>query len=99
MSTNRSTLRRMNRRTFVQSSIAAALFAARPVWPAVPAHKIDRIGLQLYTVRGALEKDFEGTLAKVAAIGYREVEFAGYFDHFPEDVRAILDCHGLTSRR
>src|SRR2546425_9900178 len=38
--------------------------------------RIPRIGLQLYTVRGLMKQDFEGTLAKVAAIGYSEVEFA-----------------------
>ena len=87
----------MNRRTFLQSSIAAALVADRPAWLAVPVRKIDPIGLQLYTVRFALEKDFEGTLAKVAAVGYREVEFADYFNHSPKDIRAILDRHGLTA--
>ncbi len=53
--------------------------------------------MQLYTVRDGMKTDFEGTLAKVAAIGYREVEFAGYFDHSPQDVRAILDRQKLTS--
>jgi sugar phosphate isomerase/epimerase len=87
----------MNRRRFVQSSVATALFPVRPVWLAVPARKIDPIGLQLYTVRFALEKEFEGTIAKVAAVGYREVEFAGYFDHSPKEIRAVLDRHGLTA--
>jgi sugar phosphate isomerase/epimerase len=87
----------MNRRTFVQSSIASALLAARPAWPTGSAHKIDTIGLQLYTVRNALETNFAGTIAKVAAVGYREVEFAGYFDHSPKDIRAVLDRHGLIS--
>jgi sugar phosphate isomerase/epimerase len=44
-----------------------------------------------------MEKDFEGTVAKVEAIGYKEVEFAGYFDHSPKNVRAILDEHHLTA--
>jgi sugar phosphate isomerase/epimerase len=87
----------MKRRSFLQSSIVAALSAASPAWPADPNHKIAAIGLQLYTVRGTLEKDFEGTLAKVTAVGYREVEFAGYFDHSPKDIRSALDRHGLTS--
>jgi sugar phosphate isomerase/epimerase len=64
---------------------------------AMAEHKIERLGLQLYTVRNEMGKDFEGTLAKVAAAGYREVEFAGYFDHAPKDVRAILDRHKLTA--
>jgi sugar phosphate isomerase/epimerase len=44
-----------------------------------------------------MAKDFEGTLAKVAAAGYQEVEFAGYFDQDPKKVRAILDRHKLTA--
>jgi sugar phosphate isomerase/epimerase len=95
----------MNRRTFIGTSIAATLAAAaKPAWAADSTHHIDRIGLQLYTVRGTMKTDFEGTIAKVAAIGYKEVEFAGvftansgYFDHAPKDVRAILDKNGLAS--
>ena len=64
---------------------------------AADSRKLDRIGMQLYTVRDLMKTDFEGTLAKVAAIGYNEVEFAGYFDHKPQDVRAMLDKLHLTS--
>jgi len=99
----------MNRRTFIGSSLAATLSAAaRPAWAADSArffksnppeavHQIDRIGLQLYTVRDAMKTDFEDTIAKVAATGYKEVEFAGYFEHSPQDVRALLDKNGLGS--
>ena len=87
----------MNRRTFISTSIAASVVASRPSWAADAAHHIDRVGLQLYTVRDAMKTDFEGTIAKVAATGYKEVEFAGYFDHSPKDVRAILDKNGLAS--
>ena len=52
------------------------------------------IGLQLYTVRDLLEKDFEGTLERVAQIGYTNMEFAGYYNRTPEQVRAVLDRHG-----
>jgi len=90
-------MRRMNRRTFISTSIAATLAASRPSWAADSAHKIERIGVQLYTVRDAMKTDFAGTIAKVAAIGYKEVEFAGYFDHSPKDVRAILDKNDLAS--
>src|SRR2546428_9405156 len=91
-------MRRMNRRTFIGTSIAATLAAAaKPSWPPEAAHKIDRIGLQLYTVRDAMKTDFEGNIAKVAATGYKEVEFAGYFDHSPEDVRAVLDKTSLAA--
>jgi sugar phosphate isomerase/epimerase len=87
----------MNRRAFLQSSGAAAamsLFSRRAF---APQNKIDRIGLQLYSVRDLMKQDMPGTLAKVAAIGFKEVEFAGLFDRSPKDVRAMLDRHGLTA--
>lgn len=58
---------------------------------------LERIGVQLYTVRSLMEADFAGTLAAVAAAGYQEVEFAGYFDHSPQEVKAVLDRVGLTA--
>jgi sugar phosphate isomerase/epimerase len=61
------------------------------------AAAIKRIGLQLYTVRTIMAKDFEGTLAAVSAAGYKEVEFAGYYDKSPKEVRALLDRYNLTS--
>ena len=95
----------MNRRTFIGTSIAATFTAAaKPAWAADTTHHIDRVGVQLYTVRAAMKTDFEGTIAKVAAVGYKEVEFAGilapdkgYFGRSPKDVRAILDKNGLSS--
>ena len=97
----------MNRRTFIGTSVAATLAAAaKPAWAADTAHlagrspvahAIDRVGLQLYTVRDAMKTDVEGTIAKVAATGYKEVEFAGYFDHSPKAIRAMLDQNGLVS--
>lgn len=55
------------------------------------------LGLQLYTVRDLMQRDFEGTLRAVAAAGYAQVEFAGYFDHTPAQVRAALSAAGLTA--
>jgi sugar phosphate isomerase/epimerase len=65
--------------------------------PATSPGSIDRVGLQLYTVRTEMGRDFEGTLARVAAIGYREVEFAGYFERSPAAVRKALNDTGLTA--
>src|SRR5271169_5584755 len=86
----------MDRRAFLGTMTAASLLSSRLSWAAAD-HRIEKIGLQLYTVRAEMPKDFEGTLAKVAEIGYKEVEFAGYFNHSPQEVRAILDRHGLTA--
>ncbi|HEU4829783.1 MAG TPA: sugar phosphate isomerase/epimerase [Gemmatimonadales bacterium] len=59
--------------------------------------RLDAIGVQLYTLRTLLAKDFEGTLAALARIGYREVEFAGLYDRAPADIRGILDREGLMA--
>ncbi len=53
-------------------------------------------GLQLYSVRDAMAEDMEKTLAAVAAIGYKKVEFAGFFGHPAEEVAAWLKQYGLT---
>ena len=55
------------------------------------------IGVQLYTVRGLMARDFDGTLAQVARIGYEEVEFAGYFGRTPAQVRESVTRHGLVA--
>jgi sugar phosphate isomerase/epimerase len=90
----------MNRRTFIHSSIAATtLLATSRSWAASADgdHRVSPIGLQLYTVRDMMKTDFAGTLAKVAGVGYKEVEMAGYFDHPAKDVRGMLDSNGLSS--
>ncbi len=86
----------MDRRTFL-SAVTAATLLRDKLACAAGEHSLKKIGVQLFTVRDAMKQDFEGTLAKVAEIGYQEVEFAGYFDHPPRDVKAILSRHGLTA--
>lgn len=66
---------------------------ARAQRPAV----IRPLGLQLYTVRSLMAHDVDGTLATVAEIGYREVEFAGYFGRTPAQVREALARHELAA--
>jgi sugar phosphate isomerase/epimerase len=92
----------IDRRRFVKTLGAAtgALAVGLPSVSALaeePMEDLDRIGLQLYTVRDDMKKDFEGTLKNVAGIGYKQVEFAGYFDHSPADVRAILKRYHLDA--
>jgi sugar phosphate isomerase/epimerase len=58
----------------------------------------DMIGIQMYTVRDQLQADFDGTVEKIARIGYRNLEFAGYYNRTPEQVRALLDRVGAVSR-
>ncbi len=57
-----------------------------------------QIGLELYTVRDAMQTDFEGVLAKIASFGYKEVEPAsGYNNMSPKEFRAMLDRYGLSA--
>jgi len=89
----------MNRRTFLETAstvTAATLLTSRMGW-AAGDHKIDKVGLQLYTVRDRMKDDFDGTIAKVAQVGYKEVEFAGYFGRTGEQVRAACDKNGLAA--
>jgi sugar phosphate isomerase/epimerase len=55
------------------------------------------IGVQLYTLRDEMENDFEGTLRKVAALGYEGVEFAGYYGWEAEKLKQLLDEIGLKT--
>ncbi len=54
-------------------------------------------GIQLYSLRDISDKDLRGTLKKVSEMGYKTVEFAGFFDNKAEDVRSWLDEYGLTA--
>ena len=77
---------------------AAGLAGIRSVelFPA-SADQLKNIGVQLYTVREALEADFEGTLDRLAAIGYREVEFAWNRGAAPASTHAALRRAGLRA--
>lgn len=55
------------------------------------------VGLQLYTLRNETEKDFIGTLKKVAELGYQAVEFAGYGDIDAKEMKRVLDGLGLKA--
>jgi sugar phosphate isomerase/epimerase len=58
---------------------------------------LERIGIQLYTVRELMTRDAAGTLEKLATIGYKEVEFAGLYGKSARQMRALLDRYGLTA--
>lgn len=55
------------------------------------------VALQLYTLRDQTEKDFLGTIRKVADMGYKAVEFAGYFNTPANELKALLDELGLQA--
>ena len=53
------------------------------------------LGLQLYSVRDLLPKDYDGTLQQVASLGYREVEAAGFYNHTAGQVKQAMRNAGL----
>lgn len=59
--------------------------------------RLDRVGLELYTIRGLVRSDMPGTLARVAEIGYKEVEFHAYFGRSNAEIRDLLAKNGLAS--
>ncbi len=53
------------------------------------------IGIQLYSVRENMAADFEGTLRKIAAMGYTGVETAGFPGSTPQKAKKLFDELGL----
>jgi len=92
---------RTSRRDFLIGSAGA--FAATALtfnWPAeLLANPLGKpIGLQLYTVGAELEKDYDGTLRQIAAIGYKEIETGVSPKHKAADVKKSLEEAGLRCR-
>jgi sugar phosphate isomerase/epimerase len=88
----------MKRRNFLKSGgLAAAGLLLPPLVQATGKTRLERIGIQLYTVRDLMARDTAGTLEALAAIGYDEVEFVGFHGHSPADVRAMLDNTGIAA--
>lgn len=56
------------------------------------------IGLQLWSLRESLPKDLPGTLARIRAMGFQEVEGAGLWGRTASDLRRALDAAGLRCR-
>lgn len=94
----------VDRRSFIVTLGGAALaltgcarMAPGAVVTSASKRKLSRIGLQLYTVRTQARADLPGTLAQLARIGYKEIEFWGQYSLTPAQIRAQLDANGLTS--
>lgn len=89
----------LNRRKFLhritQGGIGA--LALQQGLMSASARKLSKVGVQLYTLRNELQKDFEGVIGKVAAIGYQQLEFAGYYNRKPEQIKALLTQHKLEA--
>jgi sugar phosphate isomerase/epimerase len=84
-----------SRRAFLKTSGALAATSLVGLDSLSAATLKQPIGLQLYSVRDFLPKNFQGTLDQLAAAGYKEVEAAGYFDKTAADFGNALQKAGL----
>jgi sugar phosphate isomerase/epimerase len=87
----------ISRRDFLRTGTAGALAMASSRFSNAAAAGSNRFGVQLYVFRDLLAKDFDGTLAKVASVGIKHVEFAGFYGRTADQVRASLANAGLTA--
>lgn len=55
------------------------------------------VGTQLYVMRKQMFEDPEGTIARIAQLGYAEIEWWGTWARTPAQLRAMLDANGLRS--
>jgi sugar phosphate isomerase/epimerase len=85
-----------SRREFLKRATGAALLAAAAPYARAFAAR-GAIGIQLYSVRGLMAKDAGGTLAALSAIGYREVELAGFYGMTAAQMKALLARHALAA--
>ncbi|MEP6621280.1 MAG: TIM barrel protein [bacterium] len=90
----------MLRRSFLQALATTAAAVTLPRSLLASQNRLDRIGLELYSVRNAMKADPERTLAAVRAIGYNDVELLWSFNNFgrtPQQVRDTLAHEGLRA--
>ncbi len=94
-----------NRRKFIQNSgallLGSAIIGSQAKAFFAPVSPTHPVGLQLYTLFPKMDDDVEGSLKKVASIGYKEIESAyskkpGYYGMKPKEFKSFLESLGLT---
>jgi sugar phosphate isomerase/epimerase len=95
----------MKRKKFIQASGAAllgGLFMRNNVLASLVRLPKDQVmGLQLFTFFNEIDNDVPGTLKKIAAVGYKEIESAfskkgGYYGMKPKEFAAFLKDNGMS---
>ena len=91
----------MNRRHFMKTGAGVAALGmslqglSRVVRAADDAKKIP-IGVQVYSVREQAARDVGAMLKAIAEIGYKGVEYAGYYGKKAEELKKMMDDNGLV---
>jgi sugar phosphate isomerase/epimerase len=87
----------LSRRSFLVSAGAGMAAGAFMSSHAIAGGKGNvPLGIQLWTVKSAAEKDLEGTLRAVYAAGFREIEFAGYYGKSPAEIAKLMKGIGFS---
>lgn len=86
-----------DRRRFMKLSSAVVGASLLPSSLSLAHEKHSPIGVQLYTLRDMMAVSVAATLKLVSAVGFKQVETAGYFDYSPKEFRKILDGEGLKA--
>lgn len=93
-------MKTQSRRDFIKISAAGTLGAL--LLPSCKSNPASFVALQLYTVRDFMntQEDVKASLKKIADIGYKKLELAGYADgkfykFEPKEFRKIVDDLGL----
>jgi sugar phosphate isomerase/epimerase len=87
----------LSRRSFLLSAGAgAAVGTMLSSFAFANHHEHFPLGIQLWTVKSEAEKDLEGTLRKVHAAGFREIEFAGYYGKSPAEIAKLMKSIGFS---
>ncbi len=88
----------MNRRGFLRTT--TILGTGLVIVPSIACTAEKLIGLQIYSVRQAINKDLEGTLTRLAQMGYNSIEHAGYsngliYNLSPGKFKALVESLGM----
>jgi sugar phosphate isomerase/epimerase len=84
-----------SRRTFLKTTGAVAAVACVGVGRMEAKPLKQPVGLQIYSVRALMAKDFDGTLTKIRGAGYEVLEAAGYYGRTAADFRKAVDKNGM----
>ncbi|MGQ0647159.1 MAG: sugar phosphate isomerase/epimerase family protein [Gemmatimonadaceae bacterium] len=95
--TERGNISRREALKGLSAAALATLAGSRPAAADSSGLSFERPGVQLYTLRSEMQNSVDRTLARVAQIGYREVEFAGYFGKTPTQIDVLLKNLGLAA--
>ena len=89
----------LSRRGFLKVGAAGVAVAGLGLPSALAAQKSGKeipIGLQLYSVREQCAKDLPKVLKAVGEMGYKGVEYAGYYGRNAKELRKLMDDNGLV---